>query len=89
MVSYSHDKLPSAPPSVEVLAKACRVGKVEEVRALLKQEGAAALVNKPWGFGGHSPLMWAACNGHLGVVRLMVGECRGEPVDLDMKVLPR
>lgn len=57
------------------LAEACRDGRVEAVREILRREGAAELKWEASGQLRHTPLMWAAEAGHLGVVNaLLEGE---------------
>lgn len=49
--------------------EACRVGDLDAVRKYVGNGADVNLVDND----GYSALIWAACNGHLGVCELLVG----------------
>lgn len=54
------------------LVKACREGREDDVRKLAWREGAAELLEEEWGPDKLTPVMWAAREGHLGVLKVLV-----------------
>lgn len=76
------------PPKIVSLVNACREGRVEKVREIVTGQGGAEAKWRPWGSEMWNPLMWAASEGQLGVVRaLLEGESQnGLSERLDMRV---
>lgn len=58
--------------SLKELAMACRDGREEDVRNLFGRQGACELLRKGGGPDAHTPLMWAAGEGHVGVLKVLL-----------------
>lgn len=72
--------------AVEELARACRRGDEKRVRDILAESGGGAITWRTWGPGNQTSLMWAAREGHLGVVKLLLHEEDGLADRLDVQV---